>query len=88
MAGNSSSGRKSRTDEELLVSRLDSIINSEDAIMKLKEMIEKGSFRGLQLYFHYRFGSPKKQIEVSTPAPEMPLFNIGWIKTDEMNKLD
>jgi len=51
MAGNSSSGRKSRTDEELLVSRLDSIINSEDAIMKLKEMIEKGSFRGLQLYF-------------------------------------
>jgi hypothetical protein len=76
MAGNKNSGRKSSSDEELLISKLDNIIDSNEAILKLKELINDGSFRGLQLYLHYRFGSPKKQIEISSQNKEQPIFGL------------
>ena len=74
MSGNRNSGRKSSSDEELLISKLDNIIDSDEAILRLKELINEGSFRALQLYMHYRFGSPKKQIEISSQNEEQPLF--------------
>ena len=73
MAGNKNSGRKSSSDEKILISKLDNIINSDEAILRLKELINEGSFRALQLYMHYRFGSPKKQIEISQNE-EQPIF--------------
>ena len=74
MAGNKNSGRKSSSDEKILISKLDNIINSDEAILRLKELINEGSFRALQLYMHYRFGSPKKQIEISSQNEEQPIF--------------
>jgi len=75
MAGNKNSGRKSSSDEELLISKLDNIINSDDVIRKLAKQIEDGSFRAIQLYFSYKWGSPKKIIEVQS-SEEQPIFGL------------
>ena len=75
MAGNKNSGRKSSKDEEILISKLDNIINSDDVIRKLAKQIEDGSFRAIQLYFSYKWGSPKKIIEVQS-SEEQPIFGL------------
>lgn len=56
-------GRKPKTEELLLVSKLDTIISSDDAIKKLKQLIEDGNFPALKLYMEYRFGKPKETVE-------------------------
>tara|TARA_B100000787_G_C16121771_1_gene263037 strand:- start:434 stop:691 length:258 start_codon:yes stop_codon:yes gene_type:complete len=85
MAGNKNSGRKSSSDEELLISKLDSIINSDDVIRDLAKQINDGNFRAIQLYFSYKWGNPKKIIEVQS-LEEQPIFNIptiNFVKTKE-----
>jgi hypothetical protein len=73
MAGNASSGRKSKTDEIQMIERLSPL----DAVAfeKLKEGIEAGDFNYIKLFFNYRFGKPK-QIQEITVNSEQPLFNL------------
>ena len=61
--GNKNAGRKPKVDELKFISKLDNIIDSEDAIKKLKEFIENDNFPALKLYLEYRFGKPKEGVE-------------------------
>ena len=61
--GNKNAGRKPKVDELKFISKLDNIIDSEDAIKKLKEFIENDNFPALKLYLEYRFGKPKEVVE-------------------------
>tara|TARA_R110002050_G_scaffold13541_6_gene43335 strand:- start:2790 stop:3080 length:291 start_codon:yes stop_codon:yes gene_type:complete len=61
--GNKNAGRKPKVEELKFISKLDNIINSEDAIKKLKEFIENDNFPALKLYLEYRFGKPKEVVE-------------------------
>lgn len=56
-------GRKSKIDEIAFLDKLDNIIDSDEAITKLKELIEADNFPALKLYMEYRFGKPKETIE-------------------------
>lgn len=56
-------GRKPKIDELALLERLDNIIDSNEAINKLKELIQDNNFPALKLYMEYRFGKPKETIE-------------------------
>ena len=73
MAGNASSGRKSKTDEIQMIERLSPL--DAVAFKKLKEGIEAGDFNYIKLFFNYRFGKPK-QIQEITVNSEQPLFNL------------
>jgi recombinational DNA repair protein RecR len=56
-------GRKTKADELKFISKLDNIIDSDDAIKKLKQLIQDDNFNALKLYLEYRFGKPKEVIE-------------------------
>lgn len=56
-------GRKPKADELKFISKLDNIIDSDDAIKKLKQLIQDDNFNALKLYLEYRFGKPKEVIE-------------------------
>jgi hypothetical protein len=56
-------GRKPKVEELKFISKLDNIIDSEDAIKKLKEFIDNDNFPALKLYLEYRFGKPKEVVE-------------------------
>ena len=73
MAGNASSGRKSKTDEIQMIERLSPL--DEIAFEKLTKGIEAGDFNYIKLFFNYRFGKPK-QIQEITVNSEQPLFNL------------
>lgn len=56
-------GRKPKADEIAFLDKLDNIIDSDEAIEKLKELIQDNNFPALKLYMEYRFGKPKETIE-------------------------
>lgn len=68
-------GRKSKSEEMHLIERLNKHIDSDDAIKKLKAMIDEGDFKALQLYMNYMYGKPKETKDVTINA-EQPLFNL------------
>lgn len=56
-------GRKPKADELKFLERLDNIIDSDEAINKLKQLIQDDNFPALKLYLEYRFGKPKETVE-------------------------
>ena len=68
-------GRKRKSDEIKLIERLDNIINSDAPIELMKQLMEQGNVTALKLYFSYRYGLPKADVNV-TAISEVPLFNI------------
>jgi hypothetical protein len=68
-------GRKSKSEEMHLIERLNKHIDSDDAIKKLKAMIDEGDFKALQLYMNYMYGKPKETKDVTINA-EQPLFDL------------
>lgn len=56
-------GRKPKADEIAFIDKLDKIIDSDEALQKLKELIKDDNFQALKLYIEYRFGKPKETIE-------------------------
>lgn len=56
-------GRKPKIDELAFIEKLDNIIDSNEALEKLKELIKDNNFPALKLYIEYRFGKPKETIE-------------------------
>jgi hypothetical protein len=79
------SGRKSRSKDIEMIQRLSPL--DDIAFDKLKQGIENGQFAYLKLYFLYRFGSPIAMQEVTVTSPEVPLFQINFKSTDELNNL-
>lgn len=56
-------GRKPKADEVKFLERLDNIIDKDEAVEKLKELIDEGNMQAIKLYFEYRYGKPKEVIE-------------------------
>tara|TARA_R110000803_G_scaffold75961_2_gene140329 strand:+ start:6174 stop:6476 length:303 start_codon:yes stop_codon:yes gene_type:complete len=78
-------GRKKKSDELRLISRLDSIIDSNEAIEVLKEMIlVERDIQALKIYMSYRFGNPSSKIELETTTIEIP--TITFMSTAEMKE--
>ncbi len=68
-------GRKSKSEEMQLVEMLNKHIDKDEAIKKLKAMIDEGDFKAIQLYMNYLYGKPKETKDISITA-EQPLFDL------------
>ena len=66
-------GRKPKAQEKELIEKLDNIIDNEEVIKKLKDLIDKGDMRALNLYMGYRYGKPKETKDIHI-NDEVPLF--------------
>jgi len=63
--GNKNAGRKPKANEIKLIERLDLNINQTLVFEKLKELIEGGSIRAIEVYLNYRFGKPREKVEMN-----------------------
>tara|TARA_B110000967_G_C18591693_1_gene414768 strand:+ start:117 stop:371 length:255 start_codon:yes stop_codon:yes gene_type:complete len=68
-------GRKSKSEEMQLVEMLNKHIDKDEAIQKLKSMIDEGDFKAIQLYMGYMYGKPKETKDISITS-EQPLFDL------------
>ena len=68
-------GRKSKSEEMQLVEMLNKHIDKDEAIQKLKAMIDEGDFKAIQLYMNYLYGKPKETKDISITS-EQPLFDL------------
>tara|TARA_R110001606_G_scaffold119552_1_gene250733 strand:- start:1164 stop:1406 length:243 start_codon:yes stop_codon:yes gene_type:complete len=68
-------GRKSKSEEMELVEMLNKHIDKDEAILKLKLMIDTGDFKAIQLYMNYMYGKPKETKDI-TLISEQPLFDL------------
>lgn len=68
-------GRKSKSEEMQLIEMLNKHIDKDKAIKVLKEKIDEGDFKALQLYMNYMYGKPKETKDVTINA-EQPLFDL------------
>ena len=73
--GHKTAGRKSKSEEMELVGMLNKHIDKDEAIKKLKIMIDEGDFKAIQLYMNYMYGKPKETKDISITS-EQPLFDI------------
>ena len=68
-------GRKSKSEAMQLIEMLNKHIDKDKAIKVLKEKIDEGDFKALQLYMNYMYGKPKETKDVTINA-EQPLFDL------------
>jgi hypothetical protein len=83
--GNKGGGRKSKQSELNLIENLDSLINSDNVILKLKALIEEGNFNAIKLYFERRFGKVTEVIEnhnITNDFDVQDIFNLEAEKRD------
>lgn len=73
-------GRKSKIEELAFINKLDNIIDSDDAIERLKDLINDSNFNAIKLYLEYRFGKPKETIETT--------HNVNNFDIKELFKFD
>jgi hypothetical protein len=66
-------GRPKKEDEAKLIERLDSIIDKDEVIHKLKELIQKGDMRAITIYLDRRYGKPTETRDI-TLNKDLPLF--------------
>lgn len=66
-------GRPKKEDEAKLIERLDSIIDKDEVIHKLKELIQKGDLRAITIYMDRRYGKPTETKDI-TLNQDLPLF--------------
>jgi len=77
MAGNKNSGRKSKTEEIILIEKLTPL--SDKAFEELQKGIERGEFQFVRLWFQYMYGKPKQIAEVSISQVQ-PLFDLECLQ--------
>ena len=77
MAGNKNSGRKSKTEEIVLIEKLTPL--SDKAFEELQKGIERGEFQFVRLWFQYMYGKPKQIAEISI-SQEQPLFDLECLQ--------
>ncbi len=64
-------GRKSKADEINLIEKLSPL--EESAFMALKDGVEKGDFKYVQLFYNYYAGKPRETRDI-TINEDIPLF--------------
>jgi len=64
-------GRKSKSDEINLIEKLSPLEDS--AFMALKDGVEKGDFKYVQLFYNYYAGKPRETRDI-TINEDIPLF--------------
>ena len=77
MAGNKNSGRKSKTEEIILIEKLTPL--SDKAFEELQKGIERGEFQFVRLWFQYMYGKQKQITELSI-SQEQPLFELECLQ--------
>ena len=77
MAGNKNYGRKSKTEEIVLIEKLTPL--SDKAFEELQKGIERGEFQFVRLWFQYMYGKPKQITELSI-SQEQPLFELECLQ--------
>tara|TARA_R110000796_G_scaffold99261_2_gene207295 strand:- start:798 stop:1046 length:249 start_codon:yes stop_codon:yes gene_type:complete len=73
--GHKTAGRKSKSEEMQLIELLNTHIDKDSVILKLKEFIEADNLKALEIYMAYMYGKPKETKDV-TVIQEQPLFNL------------
>ena len=68
-------GRKSKAEEMQLIELLNTHIDKDKVILKLKEFIEDDNLKALEIYMAYMYGKPKETKDV-TLTSEQPLFDL------------
>jgi hypothetical protein len=77
-------GRKPKSEEVKLIERLTPL--EPLAYKKLKEGIEKGEFKFIQMFYNYYAGKPRETKDI-TVNNEQPLFNL-IIDSEDNNTID
>ena len=69
-------GRKSKAEELKLIEKLSPM---EDlALEKLREGLEKGDYKFVQLYFAYMYGKPKESKDITSAGDKIgTIINLG-----------
>ena len=83
---NKGGGRKPKIDELAFLEKLDNIIDSDSALLKLKNLIENDNFPALKLYLNYRFGAPKETIEQVNTNTNFSIKDIFSFEADEQKQ--
>lgn len=78
-------GRKPKATEILIIEKLDNIIDSDDVVRSLRGLIEKGDFNAIRLYFEYRFGKPKNNVDVTSGDEPIQNFNLAKLSEKELS---
>ena len=73
--GHKNSGRKSKAEEMQLIELLNTHIDKDSVIKKLKEFIDADNLKALEIYLAYMYGKPKETKDV-TITQEQPLFDL------------
>ena len=66
-------GRPKKSEEMALIEKLTPL--QDEGLKQLKEGIERGEFRYVQLFFQYHYGKPTERREVSI-SQEQPIFYV------------
>ena len=77
-------GRKPKSDELKLISKLDHLIEQDKPILKLGELIKSGNVAALKLYFEYRYGKPKDSIDITSGDEPIQNFNLSNLTDKEL----
>jgi hypothetical protein len=64
-------GRKPKIEEQALIERLSPM--DDIALEKLEMLISQGEFNAIKLFFEYRFGKPKQDVDANVSLKN---FNI------------
>ena len=72
--GHKTAGRKPKADEVAMIERLSPM--QDKAYEALKNGVESGDFKFVQLYFNYFAGKPKETRDI-TLNNEQPIFSLG-----------
>ena len=68
-------GRKSKAEEMQLIELINTHIDKDEAILKLKEFIDADNLKALEIYLSYMYGKPKETKDISIVS-EQPLFDL------------
>jgi hypothetical protein len=68
-------GRPSKAEEMLLIELLNTHIDKDEVILKLKEFIDADNLKALEIYLAYMYGKPKETKDISIVS-EQPLFDL------------
>jgi hypothetical protein len=68
-------GRKSKAEEMQLIELLNTHIDKDSVILKLKQFIDEDNLKALEIYLAYMYGKPKETKDV-TITSEQPLFDL------------
>ncbi len=74
-------GRKPKAEEIELIERLSPM--DDLALQKLKEGVNSGDFKFIQLFMNYRYGRPKEKKDITSNGESLNFGSIDWFKSDE-----